>query len=76
MRSFATALLFLAPAAAVACPVCGQGREGTAAALLVMTIIMSALPLLMIGGVVAYAVRRARLAERPSAPSTAPPSRR
>lgn len=75
MRLAAAALLALSPAVALACPVCGQGREGSAAALLVMTIILSALPLLMIGSVVGYAVHRARRAQGPAAPVVAPPRR-
>ena len=40
------------PALALACPVCGlAGTEGNATAYRVMTALMSALPLLMIGGI-------------------------
>lgn len=57
----------LLPTAAQACPVCGQGAPGTESALLVMSGILSALPLLMAGGIVAWIVVRARAAEGGSA---------
>lgn len=52
------------PRLAWACPVCGQGREGSESAMLVMTGIMSALPLLMAGGIVVWVVARARAASK------------
>lgn len=71
MRRFETALLVLAsllfPRLAAACPVCGQGREGTESALLVMSGVLSALPLLMAGGIAVWIVLRARAASREAA---------
>ena len=57
----------LVPALALACPVCGQGRDGSGAALLVMTIIMTLLPLSMIAGVIGWVAWRIRKAEQASA---------
>jgi hypothetical protein len=45
-------VVFLLPTSALACPVCGGTSAVDPMALLVMTIIMSLLPLAMIGGVV------------------------
>ena len=59
--------LSLAPALVFACPVCGQGRDGSGPALLVMSIIMTVLPLLMIGGVIGWIALRVRRAEREAA---------
>ena len=72
MRGLAAVGLFLAPALAFACPVCGQGREGSGTALLVMSIIMTLLPLGMIGGMVAWAYTRVKRAERDAALLEAP----
>lgn len=52
----------LVPSLASACPVCGQGREGTESALLIMSGVMSALPLVMAGGIVLWIVLRVRAA--------------
>src|SRR5690606_24506101 len=49
---------------ALACPVCGQGAPGTESAILVMSGILSLLPLLMAGGIIAWLVVRARAAAR------------
>lgn len=49
---------------ASACPVCGQGRPGSESALLVMSGILSALPLLLAAGIVAWIIARARAASR------------
>ena len=65
-------LVLLLPRLAWACPVCGQGREGSESALLIMSGILSALPLLMIGGIVAWIVSRARAADD-DAPPPPPP---
>ena len=45
-------LTLMVPSLAAACPVCGANSAVDPKALLVMTIIMSLLPLAMIGGVV------------------------
>lgn len=58
---FALAAL-LHPSLASACPVCGQGAPGTEGAILLMSGILSALPLLMAGGIIAWVVIRARAA--------------
>lgn len=70
----AALLVALASAAAVACPVCGQGKEGTGPALLTMTIIMSALPLAMVGGLAAWAAHRVRKARREDEAQGRPPA--
>lgn len=67
-------LLTLVPAIALACPVCGQGREGSGTALLVMSIILTLLPLSMIGGVIFWAYRRVKRAEAEEALLSAPKS--
>lgn len=66
------------PRLALACPVCGQGREGSEGALLVMSGVLSALPLLMAGGIVAWIALRARAAsaDRTAAPIERTPDRR
>lgn len=65
-------LLTLAlPRLAWACPVCGQGRDGSESAMLVMSGILSALPLLMVGGIVAWIVLRVRAASREPSGSSA-----
>ncbi len=67
-------LLTLAlPRLAWACPVCGQGRDGSESAMLVMSGILSALPLLMAGGIVAWIVVRVRAASREHAPPAPEP---
>lgn len=63
-RVAALALVLLAPAA-LACPVCGvaaneQGQE----AYKLMSLILSVLPLLGIGGVVTWVASRVRAAEK------------
>lgn len=58
---FALAVVLL-PRSAWACPVCGQGRDGTEGALLVMSGVLSALPLLMAGGIVTWIILRMRAA--------------
>jgi uncharacterized membrane protein len=65
--------------AALACPVCGTPLEQGQGAYLFMTPIMSLLPLVLMGGVVFWMVRRVRHAERDEAhkptPSAAPEQR-
>lgn len=62
IASLSALVALLLPSAAWACPVCGQGAPGTESALLVMSGILSALPLLMAGGIVAWVVVRSRSA--------------
>jgi hypothetical protein len=63
------AVLMLAPEAAFACPVCGTpGTEEAGQAYLTMTLILSGLPLAMIGGV-GYWVYRRVAAQDDSAPT-------
>lgn len=59
-RVAVVAVLFvLAPRAALACPVCGLvGVNENWAVYLAMTAVLSALPLLMIGGMVFWLYRR------------------
>jgi hypothetical protein len=42
----------------LACPVCGFGQDGTASAYLMTAVVMSSLPLIMVGGMIYYLVRR------------------
>ena len=44
----------------LACPVCGQASEQTSGAYVVMTVIMSLLPLTAIGGLVVWVARQMR----------------
>ena len=67
------AVLMLAPEAAFACPVCGTpGTEEAGRAYFTMTLVLSGLPLAMIGGVGYWVYRRvaahdaAADADRPS----------
>lgn len=61
----AVALLsvLFAPAAAWACPVCGRGAPESEGAYLFMSGVLSALPLLMMGGIAAWLVSRSRARE-------------
>lgn len=53
------AVLMLTPDAALACPVCGTpGTEETGRAYFTMTLVLSGLPLAMIGGVGYWVYRR------------------
>lgn len=77
MRGPLAALLVgLSPSLALACTVCGQGREGSGTALLVMTLILTALPLGMIAGVIGWLAVRVRRAEREAALLSPPPPAR
>jgi hypothetical protein len=64
LLAFAFALV---PSLVLACPVCGQGRDGSGPALLVMSIIMTILPLAMIGGVIGWIYLRVKRAEQQNA---------
>lgn len=50
--------------AAWACAVCGAGPQEASGALLAMTLMLSVLPLALIGGVTVWVVRGARRASR------------
>lgn len=63
MPRFAFVLALLASAAAVACPVCGAASTNERE-YQVMTLIMSALPLLTMGGIVGFIAYRAKQADR------------
>lgn len=66
------AALLAAPRAAGACSVCTTGREDeNQLAFILTTIFMSITPLLVVGGVVFFIVRRVRAAERSQAISPA-----
>ena len=67
MQRLTALAVVLGPALALACPVCGQGREGSGMALLVMSIILTLLPLAMISGVAYWAYTRVKKAEREAA---------
>jgi len=62
-------MLLLAPELARACAVCGAGagEDGSRIAYLVTTIVMSALPLLLIGGFLLWVRARARRQARANA---------
>lgn len=81
MRRLATrsaaALCALAAAPALACPVCGETYGPARWAYFVMTLILSLLPLALIGGVIGAVVIRARRAEAEAAraqPAPRPPA--
>jgi hypothetical protein len=58
-----SALVLLAPALAYACPVCFSGNEENRTAYFVTFVLLTVLPLLSIGGIVYWLVRRIRRAE-------------
>jgi hypothetical protein len=64
-------LVSLVASAAAACPVCGQVYPRAQGAMLVMTIIMSVLPLAMIFGILGWVVLRIRREASPP-PAQAP----
>ncbi len=67
----ATLFVLAAPAAAFACAVCGtSGIENNSWAYFAMTMVLSGLPLAMIGGVVFWVYRRASEADDQDAPDT------
>lgn len=55
-----TVVAGLVPSVALACPVCGQGVKEAQTALLIMTWILSLLPLGMLFGLGYFVYRRAR----------------
>lgn len=63
MTRFAFVLTLLASAVAVACPVCGAASSNERE-YQVMTLIMSALPLLTMGGIVGFIAYRAKQADK------------
>ncbi len=63
MRALAP-LIALASSPALACAVCGAGEDRAQGSYLVMTLIISLLPLGMLGGIIGWVVVRARAAER------------
>ncbi len=60
------ALLWLFPGLCEACAVCFSGRDETRAAFLATTLLLSGLPLALIGSLVFWLRRRARLLRRES----------
>jgi len=63
----ASLLLLTTPADALACPVCGTaGMENNGWAYFAMTMVLSGLPLAMIGGVVFWVYRRVAAADAAS----------
>ena len=67
-------LLLVAPQISEACPVCFSARDENREAFLTTAIFMTALPLFMIGGTVAFFWRRAQRleSEREASPEPAP----
>lgn len=69
MRALTALAVALAPALARACAVCGAGDDDPArGAYLTMTLIISGLPVLMLGGVIGYVALKSRAARRDGAP--------
>lgn len=63
--SAATAGVLASPALALACPVCFAAKdEASRIAFLATTVFLTALPLLLIGGVVMWLSKRAQAAEQ------------
>ena len=61
IASLTVASLLATPAVALACPVCGlAGTQDNWAAYGAMSVILSVLPLGMIGGIIFWAVKRYR----------------
>ena len=61
----ATAAVLASPALALACPVCFQAKdEASRIAFLATTVFLTALPLLMIGGVVMWLSKRVQAADQ------------
>jgi hypothetical protein len=60
MRWFFTAILLLLPSLSHACAVCGTGFEQNRGAFIEATIVMSLLPLALIGGVAFYWRKKSR----------------
>ncbi|MFO0597813.1 MAG: hypothetical protein U0228_21105 [Myxococcaceae bacterium] len=59
----------------LACAVCGAGNDPAQGSYVVMSLIISFLPLAMLGGIVVWVVRSARQAERAEkADAGAPPA--
>lgn len=68
MRALTALLVSLAPALAHACAVCGSGEDDRSrGAYLVMTLIISVLPLGMLGGVIGYLAWKSKAAAREAA---------
>lgn len=57
-------LSLLASSPALACAVCGAGDEPQRGTYVVMSVVISLLPLAMLGGIVGYVVVKHRAAER------------
>jgi hypothetical protein len=62
VRAFLLSLLASSPA--LACAVCGAGDEPQRGTYVVMSVVISLLPLAMLGGIVGYVVMKHRAAER------------
>jgi hypothetical protein len=69
----AVGLVLATPALALACPVCFNAKnEGARIAFLATTVFLTALPLLLIGGVITWLARRAANADQPGEPPSLP----
>ncbi len=71
-RAWLLAAVWLTPALALACPVCGQPPQQTRWAYQLMSVILSLLPLAMIGGTITFIVKRVQRLEREEAALGAP----
>jgi hypothetical protein len=71
MRALAFFSVLLLSAVAFACPVCGAATD-TKGTYQAMTVVMSLLPLAMMGSVVGFIAFRVRRAERTTLPSGPP----
>lgn len=74
--SFAPAslLLLLLSSPAFACAVCGGGYDPAKGSYVVMSIIISVLPLVMLGGILAFVIIKSRAADREAAAAPPPES--
>lgn len=64
--------VWLAPAVALACPVCFDANETNRDAFIATTVILSLLPLAMIGGLALFLRSRARSAEKTAETEASP----
>ncbi len=71
MKNLVTLALCLIASAAAACPVCGQGKPESEWAYIAMTMVMSLLPIALIGGIGGFFVYKLKAADREEAAAIA-----